>query len=104
MKTRMLNRFTYDGMVVGTKPLSKPVACEVIGVNIPCDPGFVVIRFGNNRRKNVPTCALESSPKIDYSKLLTGRQLAERKKCGFLFGNGGSGNTFVPLSKVQLRA
>lgn len=101
MQTTLRSNFTYNGLTIQSRRLPKPRKVDILGVTVPCDPGFVTIKDGDKIR-DVPTFVLDACPKIDWDALMSKEQKQEREYVGVLFGSGQSDRRkrrLVPLAK-----
>lgn len=101
MKTKRIKDFSYNGFCVQTSLLDNPIDVEIIGVQSPPDPGMVFVREGD-KEYNVPTCALECCPNIDWDALMPQEQKTLRESTGLLIGNGGFDTTLVPIDSCPI--
>jgi hypothetical protein len=87
VKSKLICEFSYDGLGFQTKRLRKHREVEILGIMLPCDPGVVTIKDGDEQRQ-VPTFALKPCPNFDFEALLSTSQKKGREQIGLLFYSG----------------
>ena len=100
--TVIIATYFYNGLFLALTPIAKPIPCTVIGVRVPCDPGFVVVE-ADGVKMDVPTICLRPSPKINFERLLTIKQKAKREKHGALIAglNDQPGELIKPIEMIK---
>lgn len=101
MKLTLLYEMVYGGFGIELRPTPKRQV-ELLGVQVPVDPGMVTIKDGDDTRE-IATLCLEGCPLINFEAMLTPKQKAIREGMGALLFTGVvDPRRLVPLEQCPL--